>query len=110
MAPATGVVPGLLPGLPVLDAEALRRSGRAPAAIAAHYDLPADFFATWLGPDLVYSCAWWDPDRRGQDLPAAQEAKIDYFASQLDVQGKSLLDVGCGWGALVRRCVSRHGA
>ncbi len=110
MAPATGVVPGLLPGLPVLDTEALRRSGSSPAAIAAHYDLPADFFATWLGADLVYSCAWWDPDRPGQDLSAAQDAKIDYFASQLDLRGKSLLDVGCGWGALVRRCVSRHGA
>ena len=81
MAPATGVVPGLLPGLPVLDTEALRRSGSSPAAIAAHYDLPADFFATWLGADLVYSCAWWDPDRPGQDLSAAQDAKIDYFAS-----------------------------
>jgi cyclopropane-fatty-acyl-phospholipid synthase len=101
---------GPLPGLPVLDTETLRLSGSSPAAIAAHYDLPADFFATWLGPDLVYSCAWWDDDDPARSLSAAQDAKIDYFASALDVRGKRLLDVGCGWGALARRFAGRHGA
>src|SRR3954471_5680756 len=111
--PATSAAPaghGLLPGVPVLDSEALRRSGSSPAAVATHYDLPAGFFATWLGPDLVYSCACWDAGDPGQDLPAAQHAKIDYFASELDVRGKRLLDVGCGWGALVRTFITRHGA
>jgi cyclopropane-fatty-acyl-phospholipid synthase len=102
--------PSLLPGVPALDHETLRRSGSSPAAIAAHYDLPTDFFATWLGPGLVYSCACWDADDPGQDLSDAQDAKIDYFASELGVRGKRLLDVGCGWGALVRACVDRHGA
>ena len=100
----------MLPGPPVLDAEALRRSGSSPAAIAAHYDLPADFFATWLGPDLVYSCARWDDDDPAQTVARAQQAKIDYFARELDVGGRRLLDVGCGWGAAVRRFAGEHGA
>ena len=105
-----GLQPDLLPGLPALDSEALRRSGSSPAAVAAHYDLPAGFFATWLGPELVYSCACWDAADPGRNLSAAQAAKIDHFASALDVRGKRVLDVGCGWGALVRASVGRHGA
>ena len=34
--------------------------GTSPAALARHYDLPAEFFALWLGPELVYSCGLWD--------------------------------------------------
>ena len=44
----------------MIDAASLRASGTSPAAIAHHYDLSDDFFALWLGPDLVYSCALWD--------------------------------------------------
>src|SRR5947209_4917564 len=83
--PCTADEHSVLPGLPTLDAEALRRSGSSPAAIAAHYDLPAGFFATWLGSGLVYSCARWDADEPGQTLSAAQNAKIDHFASELDI-------------------------
>jgi cyclopropane-fatty-acyl-phospholipid synthase len=104
----------LIPGLPVLDTELLRVSGTSPPAIAAHYDLPAEFFATWLGADLIYSCGWWGPQVDGDappgDLAAAQRAKIDFFADALDVRGRRLLDVGCGWGGLAERCVREHGA
>jgi cyclopropane-fatty-acyl-phospholipid synthase len=101
--PSRGGTPGTLdPGL-------LRRAGSSPEAIAAHYDLPADFFATWLGPDLVYSCASWNGGP-GQDLASAQRAKIDDVATVLDVRGKRVLDVGCGWGALAERLVVQHGA
>jgi cyclopropane-fatty-acyl-phospholipid synthase len=92
-----------------LDRGLLRRAGSSPEAIAAHYDLPADFFATWLGPDLVYSCAYWSDDP-AQDLASTQRAKIDDVAGALDVPGKRVLDVGCGWGALAERLVARHGA
>ena len=60
---------GLIPGLPVLDTELLRISGTSPPAIAAHYDLPVEFFATWLGADLIYSCGWWGPQLDGGRPP-----------------------------------------
>jgi len=90
----------------------LRAAGSSPQAIAQHYDLPPEFFATWLGPDLVYSCGLWPPgDEPGDDALAwAQRAKIDHFATALDVAGKHVLDVGCGWGALALRFAGVHGA
>src|SRR4051794_17265309 len=97
------------PALGLLDRNALRRSGSSAQAIAAHYDLPAGFFATWLGPELIYSCAYWEDDP-GQDLAAAQLAKIDHVAESVDVRGKRVLDVGCGWGGLVERFAVHHGA
>src|SRR5262249_29799150 len=64
----------------------------------------------WLGEDLVYSCALWDPGDPHDDLPAAQRRKLDFFAGALDVEGGRVLDVGCGWGALLDRFVNGHGA
>jgi cyclopropane-fatty-acyl-phospholipid synthase len=87
----------------------LKASGTSPAAIEQHYDLSDDFFALWLGPDLVYSCALWNEDER-DTLASAQRRKLDYFASRLPVDGGRLLDIGCGWGALLDRFVGRHGA
>jgi cyclopropane-fatty-acyl-phospholipid synthase len=92
----------------VIDATSLRTAGTSPAAIAHHYDLPDDFFALWLGNDRVYSCALWNsPD---EPLEQAQRRKLDFFADALRVRGGRVLDIGCGWGALLDRFVDRHGA
>ena len=88
---------------------ALRDAGTSPAAIRHHYDLSDDFFGIWLGPDLVYSCALVGTPRTAT-LHVAQQRKLDYFANRLAVGGGRLLDVGCGWGALLERCVREHGA
>jgi cyclopropane-fatty-acyl-phospholipid synthase len=93
-----------------LDATAVRRAGTSPAAIAHHYDIADDFFALWLGDDLVYSCAWWDLNAADEPLATAQRRKLDYFADQLCVGGGHVLDIGCGWGALLDRFVAAHGA
>jgi cyclopropane-fatty-acyl-phospholipid synthase len=93
----------------VTDAEQLRALGTSPRAIARHYDVSDDYFATWLGPDLVYSCALWDPADADDTLDAAQRRKLDYFATRLDVGTGRVLDVGCGWGALLARFVDAHG-
>lgn len=90
--------------------EALRASGSSPAAIRRHYDLSEDFFALWLGPELVYSCALWDPADPQDTLATAQTRKIDYFADRLGVGGRRVLDVGCGWGGPLDRWVRVHGA
>jgi cyclopropane-fatty-acyl-phospholipid synthase len=94
----------------VTDTEALRAAGTSPAAIAHHYDLDGDFFAQWLGDERVYSCALWqDGEDPGRHLAAAQQRKLDFFAGALDVDGARVLDIGCGWGALLDRFAAAHG-
>jgi cyclopropane-fatty-acyl-phospholipid synthase len=98
-------------GVGVVDpVETLRAAGTSAAAIAQHYDLGDDFFALWLGAERVYSCAWWaQGDIPGRDLATAQRRKLDHFARELDVRGRRVLDIGCGWGAWLERCVRAHG-
>jgi len=78
-------------------------------AISYHYDLPADFYALWLDPCLVYSCAYFNkPD---DDLDLAQVRKLDYICRKLRLQpGERLLDIGCGWGALIMHAAVHYGA
>ncbi|MGB6518765.1 MAG: cyclopropane-fatty-acyl-phospholipid synthase family protein [Candidatus Cybelea sp.] len=72
------------------------------AAIGFHYDQPAEFYRSFLGNEMVYSCAYWDDGVNS--LEDAQSAKVDYTLRKLRLRpGERLLDVGCGWGALVIR-------
>jgi cyclopropane-fatty-acyl-phospholipid synthase len=76
------------------------------AAISFHYDLPVAFYRTFLGTDLVYSCAYWDEGVATVD--AAQRSKLDYVLDKLRLQPEErFLDIGCGWGALVIRAAQR---
>jgi cyclopropane-fatty-acyl-phospholipid synthase len=73
---------------------------RLRAAIAYHYDLPVNFWKLWLDPALLYSCAYFKSD--GESLDQAQLNKLDYVCRKLFLsKGERLLDLGCGWGALV---------
>jgi cyclopropane-fatty-acyl-phospholipid synthase len=82
--------------------------GASPAAIRHHYDIGNEFYALWLDPTLSYSCALWEGD--ADTLEAAQERKLDYLAQEAGAAGAtSVLDIGCGWGGLLRRLVERHG-
>jgi cyclopropane-fatty-acyl-phospholipid synthase len=85
----------------------VRAAGTSPAAIAHHYDLSDEFFRLWLGDDMVYSCGLWED---GDDLDAAQTRKLDFFASRVGARAGRVLDVGCGWGALLDRAIGHHGA
>ena len=79
------------------------------APVQAHYDLNDEFFALFLDPSMVYSCAKFDtPDTT---LADAQRAKIDLSLGKLDLRpGQRLLDVGCGWGATALRAREKYGA
>jgi cyclopropane-fatty-acyl-phospholipid synthase len=75
--------------------------GASEGAIRHHYDVGNDFFAQWLDPTLTYSCALWAP---GDSLESAQVRKLDYLLAEADCPaGGRLLDIGCGWGALMER-------
>ncbi|MBZ5570171.1 MAG: cyclopropane-fatty-acyl-phospholipid synthase family protein [Acidobacteriia bacterium] len=77
-------------------------------AIRYHYDLPTEFYALWLDPRLVYSCAYFQTPQ--DDLEAAQVRKLDYICRKLRLcRGERLLDIGCGWGALVLHAAEHYG-
>lgn len=84
----------------------LRRNSRA--SIAHHYDVSNDFYKLWLDPEMVYSCAYYRND--AQTLADAQRDKLDYLCRKLRLQpGQSLLDIGCGWGALALWAARHYG-
>lgn len=76
--------------------------GATRQAIEHHYDVGREFFRLWLDAQMVYSCALW-PGDLDDDLDRAQLAKLDWHATAAQVDGVSrVLDVGCGWGAMLR--------
>ena len=75
--------------------------------VQAHYDLSDDFFRLFLDPTQTYSCAYFERD--DMTLEEAQIAKIDLALGKLGLQpGMTLLDVGCGWGATMRRAIETY--
>jgi cyclopropane-fatty-acyl-phospholipid synthase len=78
-------------------------------AIRYHYDVSNDFYSHFLDPAMVYSCAYFE--HGNEDLATAQTKKIDHILTKIGVQpGHTLLDIGCGWGALVLRAAQKFGA
>lgn len=76
--------------------------------IAHHYDLSNDFYKLWLDDQMVYSCAYYPTG--SEDINAAQIAKLDTICKKLRLApGDTLLDVGCGWGALILHAVNKYG-
>ncbi len=77
-------------------------------AVSHHYDTGNDFFALFLDPGLVYSCAYFlDPT---EPLEVAQRRKLDLICRKLELApGERLLDVGCGWGSLVIHAAANYG-
>jgi len=77
-------------------------------AIAYHYDVSNDFYRCWLGPKMVYSCAYFEHGT--ESLARAQEKKIDHILTKIQLApGQTLLDIGCGWGALLIRAAEKFG-
>jgi cyclopropane-fatty-acyl-phospholipid synthase len=75
--------------------------------VQAHYDLSDDFFRLFLDPTQTYSCAYFERD--DMTLHEAQLAKVDLSLSKLGLEpGMTLLDIGCGWGATMRRAIEKY--
>jgi len=82
--------------------------GKDAAQIEFHYDVSDDFYALWLDPRRVYSCAYF----RASDftLAQAQEAKLDHICRKLMLKpGERFLDIGSGWGALLMWAAEHYG-
>jgi cyclopropane-fatty-acyl-phospholipid synthase len=77
-------------------------------AIQHHYDVSNEFYALWLDPRMVYSCAYFRTE--DDSLEQAQLQKLDHICTKLRLApGEKFLDVGCGWGALVIRAAQQYG-
>jgi cyclopropane-fatty-acyl-phospholipid synthase len=78
------------------------------ALVQFHYDLSNEFYALFLDPRMVYSCAYfptWDAS-----LEEAQLFKLDMICRKLQLQaGDRFLDIGCGWGGLVIHAAQHYG-
>src|SRR3569623_864318 len=73
-----------------------------------HYDIGNDFYRLWLDSELVYTCAYF-PDAAAS-LEQAQQAKLEYVCRKLCLKpGETVVEAGCGWGALARYMARRYG-
>ena len=77
--------------------------------VQRHYDIGNDFYEMWLDPTLTYSCAYFTDDNK-DDLEKAQIAKVHHILNKLNPQkGRTLLDIGCGWGTLMLTAAKEYG-
>jgi len=88
--------------------KALETRAHAARNIRFHYDRSNEFYRLFLDEQMVYSCAYFRSPE--MDLAQAQLAKLDHVFRKLNLQStERLLDIGCGWGALVMRAAKRYG-
>ncbi len=82
--------------------------GRDAVAISHHYDVSNRFYNWVLGPSMAYTCAVYPTGTA--TLDEAQAEKFDLVCRKLDLRpGMRLLDVGCGWGGMVRHATRHYG-
>jgi cyclopropane-fatty-acyl-phospholipid synthase len=100
------------PAIPSIEARPLgrrRTPRRDRLAIQYHYDLPDAFFGLFLGPTRGYTCGYYEQPT--DTVEEAQMRKFDLVCTKLDLKpGERLLDIGCGWGALMIHAAQKYGA
>jgi cyclopropane-fatty-acyl-phospholipid synthase len=90
--------------------DAPRRGGRAKDKqfIQYHYDASNEFYALFLDPEMVYSCAYFRD--WSNSLEVAQRDKLDLICRKLRLRaGETFLDIGSGWGALLCHAARNFG-
>lgn len=76
--------------------------------VSSHYDIGNDFYSLWLDESMSYSCGYFQ--NKEDTLYEAQIHKVDHILEKLHLQeGEKLLDVGCGWGFLLKRAAEKYG-
>ena len=85
-----------------------RKSADNKAFIQFHYDLSNEFYALFLDPEMVYSCAYYTD--WNNDVAQAQRDKLDMICRKLRLKpGDRMLDIGSGWGGLVCHAAKTYG-
>src|SRR5215472_5477961 len=83
--------------------------GASAEAIRFHYDVGNEFYRLWLDPSMTYTCALFAEGEEEDRIFEAQVRKMDYHCGVTAAAGcGTVLDVGCGWGGMLRRLVSEH--
>ena len=83
-------------------------SGSDKEAITHHYDVSNDFYRLFLDERMVYTCAYFEEDH--WNIDEAQRAKLDLVCRKLRLKpGERLLDIGCGWGAMLIHAAENYG-
>jgi cyclopropane-fatty-acyl-phospholipid synthase len=73
-----------------------------------HYDIGNAFYQLWLDTEMQYTCAYF-PEPTAS-LEEAQTAKMELVCRKLRLRaGQSVVEAGCGWGALARHMARRYG-
>ena len=81
------------------------------AQVQFHYDVSDAFYALWLDPLRIYSCAYYpDLNDAAISIEQAQQAKLDLICRKLQLQpGQRFLDIGSGWGGLLLWAAEHYG-
>ena len=75
-----------------------------------YYNIGNDFYKLWLDKTMTYSCAYFTPENKKNNLAAAQIAKVHHIIQKLNPQqGQKLLDIGCGWCTLMLTAAKEYG-
>jgi len=85
----------------------LQSRSRAYQVGQRHYDLGNDIFKAMLDKSMTYTCGYF---KGTDDLDQAQENKLDLVCQKLRLKpGMKILDIGCGWGSLLRHAAVKYG-
>ncbi|TPN62576.1 class I SAM-dependent methyltransferase [Mesorhizobium sp. B1-1-1] len=83
-------------------------SGSNKQAIQHHYDISNAFYRLFLDERMVYSCGYFKDF--ANDIDQAQADKLEHICRKLRLKpGDRLLDIGCGWGAMLIHAAKHHG-
>ncbi len=74
----------------------------------SHYDIGNDFYRLWLDKTMTYSCAYFKDEN--DTLEQAQKNKVRHVLTKLNPErGKTLVDIGCGWGSVLFMAAEEFG-